>query len=75
MTADPQPNELGPSAQQILGAPRTRKGSTLAAVALLAIVGAAAAYGWHNYDGIAQTVFSTARPATALPVGDVSQNR
>jgi uncharacterized coiled-coil protein SlyX len=70
MTVDHQPNELEPGAQRILGAPRSRKGRTLAAFVLLAIAGAAAAYGWLNYDGIAQTVFSTARPATAQPVDD-----
>jgi uncharacterized coiled-coil protein SlyX len=70
ITVDHQPNELEPGAQRILGAPRSRKGRTLAAFVLLAIAGAAAAYGWLNYDGIAQTVFSTARPATAQPVDD-----
>jgi len=70
MTVDRQPNELEPSAQKILGAPRARKGGTLAAFVLLAIVGAAASYGWLNYDGLAQTVFSAARPATAQPVDD-----
>jgi uncharacterized coiled-coil protein SlyX len=70
MSVDHQPNELEPSAQQILRAPPTRKGGTLAAVVLLVIVGAAAAYGWLNHDGIAQTVFSAARPATARSVDD-----
>jgi hypothetical protein len=53
MTVDRQPNELEPSARKILGAPRARKGGTLAAFVLLAIVGAAAVYGWLNFDGIA----------------------
>ena len=70
MTVDRQPNELEPSARKILGVPRARKGGTLTAFVLLAIVGAAAVYGWLNYDGIAQTVFSAARPATAQPVDD-----
>jgi uncharacterized coiled-coil protein SlyX len=71
LTVDHKPYELEPSAQQILGAPRPRKGGgTLAAVVLLAIVGAAGAYGWLNYKSIAETVFSAVRPATARSVDD-----
>jgi uncharacterized coiled-coil protein SlyX len=70
MPVDDQPDEFGPIAQPMLGAPRSRKGAILAAIALLAVTGAAAAYGWRNYDDIAQTVFSAARPAAARPVDD-----
>jgi uncharacterized coiled-coil protein SlyX len=67
MPVDPQPNELEPDAQRILGPPRSRKAATFAVIALL-IAAAAVAYVWLNYDGIVQNVVSAGQPATAQPV-------
>jgi uncharacterized coiled-coil protein SlyX len=62
-----QPNELEPDAKRVLGAPSNRKRAVFVVVALLA-ASAAAAYGWLNYDGTAQSVFAAVQHRPAQPV-------